>query len=177
MISAVEQTFEALSDLSFQAADCCLSFFQDLFIIMTHQLWFIIKISYKSCSNRKWRRMTWYWVVTQAAACSSSIESVHESSMMNHQFNRFRKTEVCFSDENSRILFHDHLITFCYTIRGILKWFNIIKVVFKVLFHVYSWIFSTFHPIVILGTSVERYQGFHGQGRVDWNDGLVYCDS
>ena len=116
--------------------------------------------------------MTWYWVVTQAAACSSSIESVHESSMMNHQFNRFRKTEVCFSDENSRILFHDHLITFCYTIRGILKWFNIIKVVFKVLFHVYSWIFSTFHPIVILGTSVERYQGFHGQGRGDWNDGL-----
>ena len=143
-----------------------LSFFFKISSIMTHQLWFIFKTSYESCSNRKWRRMTWYWVVPQAAACSSSIESVHESSMINHQFNRFRKTEVCFSDENSRILFHDHLITFCYTIRGILKWFNIIKVLFKVLFHVYSWIFSTFHPLVITCPSVERYQGFYGQGRV-----------
>ena len=143
-----------------------LSFFFKISSIMTHQLWFIFKTSYKTCSNRKWRRMTWYWDVPQAAACSSSIESVHESSMINHQFNRFRKTEVCFSDENSRILFHDHLITFCYTIRGILKWFDIIKVLFKVLFHVFSWIFSTFHPLVISCPSVERYPGFHG--RVDW---------
>ena len=58
----------------------------------------------------------------------------------------FPEDWTVFSDENSRVLFHDHLITFCYTIIRILKWFNIIKVLFKVLFHVHSWIFSTFSP-------------------------------